>query len=101
MFSVNYAGGSSERCLATPWIRNQTTSYLSKITLFVHTVNHVGSCVYILFTLRQISPKKKKCCGPVILFRKDVGLRRFFPKSLLDSLKVRLNHCNYINPLSD
>lgn len=25
-----------------------------------------------------------------IRFRKDVGLRRFFPKSLLDSLKVRI-----------
>lgn len=26
----------------------------------------------------------------VSVFRKDVGLRRFFPKALLDSVKVRM-----------
>lgn len=33
-------------------------------------------------------------CLYISVFRKDVGLRRFFPKALLDSVKVRMMMLN-------
>lgn len=40
-----------------------------------------------IYVMKKKANCRGQCCD-VLILRKDVGLRRFFPRSLLDSLKV-------------
>uniref|UniRef100_A0A668AGA8 non-specific protein-tyrosine kinase n=1 Tax=Myripristis murdjan TaxID=586833 RepID=A0A668AGA8_9TELE len=54
-----------------------------------HIADQVDQDVALKLGCLEISQRECIMCNCITTFRKDVGLRRFFPKSLLDSLKAK------------